>query len=221
MSVIISPSLLAANFTRLGEEIKKLEKNGINCLHIDVMDGNFVPNISFGPDQIKMLRPVSKMEFDVHMMVVEPDRYIKNFVEAGADSITVHAEATRHLHRTIQLIKSFGKKVGVALNPATPLEELTYVLNLLDRVLIMTVNPGYGGKKFIDDMLDKVKQIASIKKENKYNFEVQVDGGINKDNLINIVKAGATDIVMGSATFKGDTEQNIKDFQKIIGEGIK
>lgn len=163
MNITIAPSLLAADMGNLERELNTIKNSGIHDLHIDVMDGNFVPNIAFGPDQVKMLRPISTLRFDVHLMVNDPDRYIKAFVDAGADSITVHAEACTHLHRSIQVIKSFGKKAGVALNPATPLAILHYLYSTLDVVLIMTVNPGYGGQKNITDMNQKIKELSEIK----------------------------------------------------------
>jgi len=222
MAITISPSLFAADICNLGSQMGMLERCGITNLHIDVMDGNFVPNIAFGPDQVKMLRPISKMEFDVHMMVVSPERNIEDFVKAGADSITVHAEACRHLHRTIRQIKDSGKKAGVALNPATPPEELSYCLGLLDKVLIMTVNPGYAGQKFIPEMKNKMIRVAALKEKNGYDFEVQVDGGINKNNLKDCVLSGATDIVIGSAIFADhDIGCNIDEFKTIISEAVK
>lgn len=181
------------------------------------MDGNFVPNIAFGPDQVKMLRSSTSMIFDVHMMVLDPERYVKGFAGAGADCITFHYEACRHLHRTIQLVKSFGKKVGVALNPATPVEELKHVLNLLDQVLIMTVNPGYGGQSTILEIEEKVRDLTKLKVKNDYKFEIQIDGGIGKHNIVEFIQAGATNIVIGSALFqKNKTEQNVHEFNEII-----
>lgn len=222
MPITISPSLFAADICNLGREISILEKCSITNLHIDVMDGNFVPNIAFGPDQVKMLRSITKMEFDIHMMVINPERYIEDFVKAGADSITIHVEACKHLHRTIQQVKGLGKKVGVALNPATPLEELSYCLNLLDRLLIMTVNPGYGGQKFISEMRSKIIDAAELKRKYCYNFELQIDGGVNKSNLKDVILAGATDIVIGSATFENhNIEHNIEEFKRIISEAIR
>ena len=218
MSVVISPSLFAADMGTLEEELAIVDRCGISVLHVDVMDGHFVPNIAFGPDQVKMLRPYCRAEFDVHMMVEEPDRFIPAFIKAGADSITVHAEACIHLHRTVQLVKSFNKKVGVALNPATPVDMVKSILNLLDRVLVMTVNPGYGGQKTIDEMTDKVRELAALKKTCDDKYRVQVDGGINESNMMSIIHAGAEDIVIGSALFeKGRTEKNIRRYLKMIG----
>ena len=219
MTITIAPSLLAADMGNLEDELNIIENSGIRVLHIDVMDGNFVPNIAFGPDQVKMLRPLSKMYFDVHMMVTNPDRYIQAFVDAGADGITVHAEACTHLHRSIQIIKGLGKKAGVALNPGTPLEVLRYLYSTLDLVLIMTVNPGYGGQKNITEMNEKIKELYQIKQAGGYKFDIQVDGGINSHNILNVIHAGATNIVIGSAAFQKDkTQQNIEVFNKIISE---
>ncbi|CUH97604.1 hypothetical protein P22_3735 [Propionispora sp. 2/2-37] len=217
MSVVLSPSLLAADMGYLAQEIQILEENNITALHIDVMDGNFVPNIAFGPDQIKMLRPLTKMKFDTHLMVMNPERYIQTFADAGADLITVHAEACIHLHKTIQMVRSSGKQVGVALNPATPLEVLDYMYDLLDLVLIMTVNPGYGGQKHIVAMQEKIAQLLATKQSGRYGFEIQVDGGINAENIQDVVKAGAHNIVVGSSLFqKGKTRDNVQALAAIL-----
>lgn len=217
MEISISPSLLAADMGNLERELTTIENNEIQFLHIDVMDGNFVPNIAFGPDQVKMLRPLSKLYFDVHMMVANPNQYIQAFADAGADGITIHAESCIHLHRSIQLIKNLGKKVGIALNPATSLECLRYLYSTLDFVLIMTVNPGYGGQKNIADMNQKIKELSEVKQEGNYKFEIQVDGGINLHNILDVIQAGATNIVIGSAVFQKDrTQQNIQAFKRII-----
>lgn len=218
MSIVLAPSLFAADMGNLEDELAILNHCDISVLHVDVMDGNFVPNIAFGPDQVKMLRSYCKAEFDVHMMVEEPDRFISDFVAAGADSITVHAEACRHLHRTIQLVRSYNKKVGVALNPATAVAMVKPILNLVDRVLVMTVNPGYGGQKTIDEMKGKVRELASLRAEHGYRYAIQVDGGINERNLAEMIQAGAEHIVIGSALFKrGQTEGNIRRFLALIG----
>ena len=173
--IIVAPSLLAADFSKLREEIQEVESYGAEYLHLDVMDGNFVPNISFGAPVISSIRKHSNLVFDVHLMVENPDRFIKDMVDAGADVITVHTETTKHLNRTIQLIKSYGKKVGVALNPSTPLDVIKYDLKDIDMVLIMTVNPGFGGQAFIEGMLQKIRDLRSIDS----NIDIQVDGGIN------------------------------------------
>jgi ribulose-phosphate 3-epimerase len=213
----ISPSILSANFSKLGEDIISLEKYGADMIHIDVMDGMFVPNISFGIPVIKSIRPLTKLTFDVHLMIEEPARYVKDFVDAGADIITVHYEADRHLDRTVNYIKSFGVKAGVALNPATPVETIKHLIKDLDMVLIMSVNPGFGGQKYIPYCNEKVAEVKAL--ANKYNKEllIQVDGGIDKSNISTVVNSGANVIVAGSAVFKNNAiEENIK----ILREGL-
>ena len=207
--IIIAPSLLAADFSKLKEEITEVEKFGAEYLHLDVMDGNFVPNISFGAPVISSIRKHSNLVFDVHLMVENPDRFIKDMVDAGADVITVHAEATKHLNRTIQLIKSYGKKVGVALNPSTPLDVIKYDLKDIDMVLIMTVNPGFGGQAFIEGMLQKIRDLRSIDS----NIDIQVDGGINDKTSKLVKEAGANILVAGSYLFKGDYKQKIESLR--------
>ena len=200
----VSPSVLSADFGKLNEELKELEKGGADYIHLDVMDGMYVPNISFGAPIIKSIRPVTDIPFDVHLMVEAPERYIKDFVDAGADLITVHAEATTHLHRTIQLIKSYGVKAGVALNPGTSLDAIKYVLEDLDLVLIMTVNPGFGGQSFIEPMKDKIRDLRKIIDENNLDIIIEVDGGVKLDNAKSIIDAGADLIVVGSGIFNAD-----------------
>lgn len=207
--IIVAPSLLAADFSKLREEIQEVESYGAEYLHLDVMDGNFVPNISFGAPVISSIRKHSNLVFDVHLMVENPDRFIKDIVDAGADVITVHAEATKHLNRTIQLIKSYGKKVGVALNPSTPLDVIKYDLKDIDMVLIMTVNPGFGGQAFIEGMLQKIKDLRSIDS----NIDIQVDGGINDKTSKLVKEAGANILVAGSYLFKGDYKQKIESLR--------
>ncbi|MCD2346917.1 ribulose-phosphate 3-epimerase [Clostridium guangxiense] len=215
--VIINPSLLSADFCNLKRDIEILEKNSITSIHIDVMDGNFVSNIAFGIDQIKAISSITNMEVDVHMMVNNPEKYIGKLVEAGADCITLHEEACTHLYKTIYFIKSFGIKVGVALNPATNIYSLKYVFALLNRVLVMTVEPGFGGQKFIDSMKDKIAELRHIKEANQYNFEIQVDGGINYENIKDVVNFGANNVVIGSSIFKnGNIENNVKKFYNIL-----
>mgnify|MGYP000519200215 FL=1 len=207
--IIVAPSLLAADFSKLREEIQEVESHGAEYLHLDVMDGNFVPNISFGAPVISSIRKHSNLVFDVHLMVENPDRFIKDMVDAGADVITIHAEATKHLNRTIQLIKSYGKKVGVALNPSTPLDVIKYDLKDIDMVLIMTVNPGFGGQAFIEGMLQKIRDLRSIDP----NIDIQVDGGINNKTSKLVKEAGANILVAGSYLFKGDYKQKIESLR--------
>lgn len=213
----ISPSILSADFSRLGEDIVSLEKYGADMIHIDVMDGMFVPNISFGIPVIKSIRKFTKLTFDVHLMIEEPARYVKDFVEAGADIITVHYEADRHLDRTINYIKSFGVKAGVALNPATSVDTIKYLIKDLDMVLIMSVNPGFGGQKYISYCGEKIKEVKKLAEEFNKDLLIQVDGGIDKTNIGTVVNAGANVIVAGSAVFKNsEIEENIK----ILKEGF-
>lgn len=209
----IAPSLLAADYGNLESQIIELEKNNIEMLHIDMMDGNFVPNITFGPDQIKMLRKKSNLLFDVHMMVEKPDRFIPAVAAAGADIITIHQEATPHLHRSIQLIKEFGKKAGVVLNPATSVQTIKYILDDIDMVLLMTVNPGYGGQKFIPSMVEKIKEAKELIKG--YPIEIEVDGGINEATAAQCLAAGADILVSGTSIFQGDIKNNINQFKKL------
>ena len=210
----LAPSILSADFARLLEDVKKVENAGCEYLHSDVMDGHFVPNITLGPNVVKSLRKDVKMVFDAHLMIENPDNYIKDFVDAGCDIIVVHEEACTHLHRTIQNIKAHNVKAGVALNPATPIENIKYVLKDLDMVLIMTVNPGFGGQSFIDGMVDKIKEVKSLIDEQGLNVDIQVDGGIKPSNVDKVVKAGANVIVAGSAIFNSDDiEATVKEFR--------
>ena len=203
--IIIAPSLLAADFSDLKNEIQKVEKAGAEYLHLDVMDGAFVPNISFGAPVISSIRKHSNLVFDVHLMVENPDRFIKDFVDAGADIITVHVEATKHLNRTAQLIKSYGKKVGISLNPSTPLEMIKHELKNIDMVLIMTVNPGFGGQAFIENMTDKIKELRAL----DANIDIEVDGGINAETGKKVKESGANILVAGSYIFSGNYKEKI------------
>lgn len=210
----MAPSILSADFARLLEDVKKVERAGCEYLHIDVMDGHFVPNITLGPAIVKSLRKDVNMVFDAHLMIENSDNYIKDFVDAGCDMIVVHEEACTHLHRTIQNIKSFNVKAGVALNPATPIENIKYILNDIDMVLIMTVNPGFGGQSFIGTMIDKIKELKALIDEKGLDVDIQVDGGIKPSNVNEVVKAGANVIVAGSAIFNSDDiEATVKEFR--------
>ena len=200
----LAPSILSADFARLLEDVKKVEKAGCEYLHIDVMDGHFVPNITLGHAIVKSLRRDVNMVFDTHLMIENPDDYIKDFVDAGSDLIVVHAEACRHLHRTIQNIKSYNVKAGVALNPATSIESIKHIIEDVDMVLIMTVNPGFGGQSFIESMLEKIKELKQLIDDKNLNVDIQVDGGIKPDNIHKVVEAGANIIVAGSAIFNSE-----------------
>lgn len=213
---ILAPSILSADFASLGEDVKKAERSGAQYLHIDVMDGAFVPSLSLGFPVIKSIRRVTKLVFDVHLMICDPDRYIGEFAAAGADMITVHAEACPHLNRTIASIKENGCKAGVALNPATPLTGLSYILDDLDMVLLMTVNPGFGGQKYIESCTRKIRGLKRMISERGLEIDIEVDGGIKLDNVQKVLEAGANVIVAGSAVFGGDVEQNVKDFLKVL-----
>jgi len=197
----ISPSILSADFSRLGEDVQAVDRAGADYIHIDVMDGHFVPNITIGPLVVEALRKVTAKPLDVHLMIENPDLYISDFAKAGADIITVHQEAVPHLHRTLQLIKSLGKKAGVSLNPATPVETLDVILDELDLVLIMSVNPGFGGQSFIPSALDKIRTLRQRITERGLSTELEVDGGVKIDNIREVVAAGADVLVAGSAVF--------------------
>ncbi len=212
----LAPSILAADFNRLGSDIKRVEDAGVKMLHIDVMDGSFVPSISFGFPVLASIRRESRLEFDVHLMIEDPDRYIDEFVKNGADIITVHAESCRHLNRTLSHIREKGVKCGVALNPATPLDCLKYVYNYVDMILIMSVNPGFGGQKFIPETLGKIKELKSFMDEKGLNIDIEVDGGINQENVKEVLDAGANVIVSGTSVFGGDIEENVRRFAEVM-----
>ena len=208
----IAPSILSADFSRLGEEIKAVEAAGADYIHVDVMDGHFVPNITIGSPVVTAIRKVTKLPLDVHLMISEPDRYIADFAKAGSDIITVHAEACVHLHRTIGYIKELGIRAGVSLNPSTPLSVIEQILEDVDMVLLMTVNPGFGGQKFIKTMLPKIAEMRRIINDRGLKVELEVDGGVTLDNIYDISRAGADSFVAGSAVFGS------KDYKKTIEE---
>ena len=215
MKVQIAPSILSADFSQLGTEIKAVEKAGANLIHVDVMDGRFVPNITIGPLVVEAIRPVTDLPLDVHLMIVEPERYIEAFASAGADYITVHVEACTHLHRVIQQIKCCGKKAGAVLNPATPLCSIEYVLEDLDIVLLMSVNPGFGGQSFIPSTLSKIRALRHIMDERGLDIPIEVDGGVNPSTIRDVVTAGADICVAGSAVFgKDDYKKAIDDLHQ-------
>ncbi len=217
--VKLAPSILSADFACLADQVRLVENAGVEYLHIDVMDGHFVPNITIGPLIVEALRPKCRLVFDVHLMIEEPDRYIEQFVKAGADLISIHAEACPHLHRSVQNIKSYGIRAAVALNPATPLHVLEYVLEELDMVLLMTVNPGFGGQKFIPAVLPKITALRDRITVLGLNTEIQVDGGVSPGNAGEIVKAGANVLVAGSAVFgAGDIARAVRDLRTAAGE---
>ena len=212
----LSPSLLASDFSILGEQVKMLDEAVAQYVHIDVMDGSFVPSISFGLPVIKSIRKCTDRIFDVHLMIDEPVRYIDEFVDAGADLITVHAEACKHLDRTLHAIKDRGVLAGVALNPATPLSVLDYILPECDMVLLMSVNPGFGGQKFIPESLDKIREVRAMLNEKNLETDIQADGGIYVENVREVLDAGANVIVAGSAVFRGDAGENTAKFMEIL-----
>jgi ribulose-phosphate 3-epimerase len=212
----IAPSILASDFSKLGYEIKKVEDAGADLIHIDVMDGHFVPNITIGPPVIKCLKALTKLPFDVHLMISEPDRYIDDFVDAGADIISVHVECSWHLNRTIQSIKQKGVKAAVALNPATPLSTIECILEDIDMVLLMTVNPGFGGQSYIGSVTEKIRKLKSIIKSKDLDIDIEVDGGIGLDNIYSVTEAGANVIVAGSTIYKSkDIKKTIKELKEL------
>ena len=214
----ISPSILSADFSELGKEIKKLEEGGADLIHVDVMDGHFVPNLTIGPPVIKALRKYTKLPFDVHLMISPVHKYIKNFADAGSDIITIHPETTKDLKESILLIKELNKKAGVSLNPNTEINVIESQLNNIDLVLIMSVFPGFGGQKFIPETIKKIKDLKEIKDKNNYSFDIEVDGGINFSNSKEVINAGANILVSGTTIFKennGDVIKNIETLKSV------
>ncbi len=211
-NIQISPSILSADFSQLGTEIKRLEEGGADMIHVDVMDGHFVPNLTIGPPVIKALREHCSLKFDVHLMISPVHKYIKAYADAGADIITIHPEATQNLEESIKMIKDLKKKVGVSLNPGSKIELITEYLDKIDLVLIMSVNPGFGGQKFMPEVLDKIKQLKKIQQEKNFTFDIEIDGGINFENSKIAIEAGANILVSGTTVFKsndGDIKKNI------------
>ena len=214
--VKIAPSILSADFSKLGEEIKDVEKGGADYIHVDVMDGHFVPNITIGPLIVEAIRPITKLPLDVHLMIEDPDRYIEAFANAGADYITVHVEACRHLHRTLHLIKSLGVKAGVVLNPATPVNTIQHVIKEIDMVLLMSVNPGFGGQSFIGEVLPKIREVKSLAEQYNPGLEIEIDGGVNEETAKLCIEAGANVLVAGSAIYnKADRKAAIEAIRGI------
>ena len=214
----ISPSILSADFSQLGNEIKRLEEGGADLIHVDVMDGHFVPNLTIGPPVIKNLRKYTKLPFDVHLMINPVHKYLKDYADAGADIITIHPEATDNLKDSISLIKKLNKKVGVSLNPNTDLDVLMNEIKNIDLILIMSVFPGFGGQKFIPEVIEKIKKLNKIKDEEKFSFDIEVDGGINFSNYKKVLNAGATILVSGTTIFKennGNIKKNIETLKSI------
>ena len=220
--IYLAPSILSADLLDLQEQIQKVEKNGADFIHVDIMDGHFVPNITFGPVIVSALKRITKLPLDVHLMISEPDKYTEQFAKAGANYLTVHAEGNIHLHRVIQNIKSYGVKVGLALNPATPLYPIQSMLGEIDLVLAMTVNPGFGGQKFIDLVLNKISDLADIKTKYNHRFLIEVDGGINTETAPIVVKAGAEVLVAGDAVFgQDDIAASCRSLKKVAEDALE
>ncbi|WP_457567939.1 ribulose-phosphate 3-epimerase [Desulfurobacterium sp.] len=213
---LLAPSILSADFANLERDIRKAAAAGADVIHIDVMDGRFVPNITIGACVVESIRKITEKPLDVHLMIVEPERYLEDFAAAGADWISVHFETSPHLHRTVSMIKELGKKAGVVINPATPAEFLIEILPFIDFVLVMSVNPGFGGQKFIPQTLEKVKKLKKWREEGNLKFLIEMDGGVKLNNVTEIVASGVDVVVAGSAVFKGNIEENVKKFKELI-----
>lgn len=214
----IAPSILAADYANFETELKRLEETGVEYVHIDIMDGHFVPNISFGADVVAAMRPHSKLVFDCHLMVSNPENHIDSFARAGADIMTIHAETTIHIHGSLQKIKSAGMKAGVVINPGTPLAAIEHVLNLVDQVLIMTVNPGFGGQAYIPEMADKIAALVQMRQKKGLSFDIEVDGGIDDKTIASAKEAGANVFVAGSYLFKGDLQTGVNALRAVLND---
>ena len=210
----LAPSILSADYANFESELKKLEASGAEYAHIDVMDGHFVPNISFGAGVVASMRPHSKLVFDCHLMVANPEHYLEDFARAGADIISIHVEATPHIHGALQKIRSLDVKPSVVINPGTPVEAIKHVLHLVDQVLVMTVNPGFGGQAFLPETMDKVRELVALRKEKGLKFEIEVDGGIDDQTIAQAKEAGATVFVAGSYVFKGEVNERVQTLRK-------
>ncbi len=217
----ILPSILSADFARLGDEISKVERAGISMLHLDIMDGHFVPNLTIGPPVVKSIRKITRLTLDVHLMISDPDKYAPLFIEAGADQVLVHQEVCPHLDRTLRMIQSEGARAGVVLNPSTPVATLMDVLDVADYVLIMSVNPGFGGQRFIPNALNKVRRLDALRKERRLQLPIEIDGGISLENLGDVVRAGVDWVVAGSAVFHSeDPEATVRQMQQTAAEAL-